>query len=82
MTILEKLLPTVRFRSSLGVEHKSLSHNKFAIFRVSETTTLKMANYLITIRLHSTPYSEMSAWRGAVSWRRPTLKEMPKFRPR
>lgn len=43
------------------VEHKSLSHNKFAIFRVSETTTLKMANSLITIRLHSTPYSEMSA---------------------
>lgn len=43
------------------VEHKSLSHNKLAIFRVSKTTTLKMANYLITIRLHSTPYSEMSA---------------------
>lgn len=66
----------------LGVEHKSLSHNKLAIFRVVVSLTLKMANYLITIRLHSTPYSEMSAWRGAVSWRRPTLKEMPKFRPR
>ena len=46
------------------MEHKSLSHNKLAIFRVSETTTLKKANYLITNRLHSTPYSEMSAWRG------------------
>lgn len=38
------------------VEHKSLSHNKFAIFRVVVSLTLKMANYLITNLLHSTPY--------------------------
>ena len=36
---------------------------------------------VFSILKHS-PYSEISAWRGAVSWRRPTLKEMPKFRPR
>ena len=37
------------------VVHKSLSHNKLAIFRVSKTTTLKIAYYLISNDLHSTP---------------------------
>ena len=37
------------------VVHKSLSHNKLAIFRVSKTITLKIAYYLISHDLRSTP---------------------------
>lgn len=40
------------------VEHKSLSHNKLAIFRVVVLPTLKMANYLITSRLCTTPHTQ------------------------
>ena len=40
------------------VEHKSLSHNKLAIFRVVVSLTLKMANYLITSRLCTTPHTQ------------------------
>ena len=37
-----------------GVEHKSLSHNKLAIFRVVVSLTLKMANLLIVCYLRIT----------------------------
>ena len=38
-----------------GVEHKSLSYNELAVFRVSKTSTLKTANYLIANDLRTTP---------------------------
>ena len=37
------------------VVYKSLYHNELAIFRVGKTTTLKIAYYLISNDLHSTP---------------------------
>ena len=40
--------------STLGVERKSLSHNKLAIFRVVVSPTLKMANLLIVCYLRIT----------------------------
>jgi len=37
------------------VAHKYLFYNELAIFRVSETTTLKIAYYLIANDLRATP---------------------------
>ena len=37
------------------MEHKSLSHNVLAIFRVDETATLKMTNLLYDSYLRTTP---------------------------
>ena len=38
-----------------AVEHKSLLHNKLAIFRVDETATLKITNLLYDSYLRTTP---------------------------
>ena len=38
-----------------GVEHKSLFYNELAVFRVSKTSTLKTAYYLIANDLRTTP---------------------------
>lgn len=54
MNNLEKLGGNV-FRSiRIVVAHKYLFYNKLAIFRVSKTTTLKIAYYLIANDLRAT----------------------------
>ncbi len=39
----------------MGVEHKSFFYNELAVFRVSKTSTLKTAYYLIANYLRTTP---------------------------
>ena len=48
-------LRRAREKPTWGVEHKSLFYNELAVFRVSKTSTLKTAYYLIANDLRTTP---------------------------